>query len=72
MQELSEGYRNLVRHAKNLKLRNARERLGAYLWQRSQEAGGVLGFVLPQEKRLLASYLGMTPESLITRAARTG
>ncbi|RDW12438.1 helix-turn-helix domain-containing protein [Paracoccus thiocyanatus] len=64
VQDLSEGYRNLVRHAKNLKLRNARERLGAYLWQRSLDAGGVQGFVLPQEKRLLASYLGMTPESL--------
>ncbi|KRW96097.1 helix-turn-helix domain-containing protein [Paracoccus sp. PXZ] len=64
VQELSEGYRNLVRHAKNLKLRNARERLGAYLWQRSLDAGGAKGFVLPQEKRLLASYLGMTPESL--------
>ncbi len=64
VQELSEGYRNLVRHAKNLKLRNARERLGAYLWQRSLEEGGTQGFVLPQEKRLLASYLGMTPESL--------
>ncbi|ABL72302.1 MULTISPECIES: helix-turn-helix domain-containing protein [Paracoccus] len=64
VQELSEGYRNFVRHAKNLKLRNARERLGAYLWQRSLDTGGAQGFVLPQEKRLLASYLGMTPESL--------
>lgn len=64
VQELSEGYRSLVRHAKNLKLRNARERLGAYLLQKSLEAGEAKGFVLPQEKRLLASYLGMTPESL--------
>ncbi|UFM64499.1 helix-turn-helix domain-containing protein [Paracoccus sp. MA] len=69
VQELSEGYRNLVRHAKNLKLRNARERLGAYLLQRFSAAGGAQGFVLPQEKRLLASYLGMTPESL-SRAFR--
>ena len=63
VQELAEGYRSLVRHAKNLKLRNARERLGAYLLQRSDYAGAQ-GFVLPQEKRLLASYLGITPESL--------
>lgn len=70
VQDLSESYRSLVRHAKNLKLRNARERLAAYLLQRSAEAGNAKGFVLPQEKRLLASYLGMTPESL-SRAFRT-
>lgn len=62
--ELASGYRTMVRHAKNLKLRNSRERLAAYLLQQSAEQGGATGFVLPHEKRLLASYLGMTPESL--------
>lgn len=31
--ELASGYRGMVRHAKNLKLRNARERLAAFLLQ---------------------------------------
>ena len=64
MNELADGYRGLVRHAKNLKMRNTRERIAAYLLQQSQVLGGVPGFMLPVEKRLLASYLGMTPENL--------
>lgn len=67
--ELASGYRSMVRHAKSLKLRNARERLAALLLKLSADAGGVAGFVLPQEKRVLASFLGMTPESL-SRAFR--
>lgn len=62
--ELASGYRGMVRHAKATKLRSARERLAAFLLQQSAQRQGIAGFVLPQEKRILASYLGMTPESL--------
>lgn len=64
IEDLAFGYRSMVRHAKNLKLRSSRERLAAYLLTLSDEMGGVAGFSLPHEKRLIASYLGMTPESL--------
>lgn len=67
--ELASGYRGMVRHAKSLKLRNARERLAALLLRLSAQAGGAPGFMLPQEKRVLASYLGIAPESL-SRAFR--
>ncbi|MFC0200629.1 helix-turn-helix domain-containing protein [Paracoccus rhizosphaerae] len=68
--ELAESYRSMVRHTKSLKLRNARERLAAFLLRQSEAHGGSPGFRLPHEKRLVASYLGMTPESL-SRAFRS-
>lgn len=61
MSELAASYRIMVRHAKNLKLRTARERLAAWILT---QAGGGPSFVLPVEKRHLASYLGIAPESL--------
>lgn len=62
--ELAGCYRSVVRHAKGLKLRTSRERIAAYLLRQSVQAGNVAGYTLPVEKRLLASYLGMTPENL--------
>lgn len=62
--ELATCYRSIVRHTKNLKLRSTRERLAAYILQQAGGLHGISSFVLPIEKRLLASYLGMTPESL--------
>lgn len=67
--ELAGCYRAVVRHAKELKLRNSRERIAAYILRLSASMGGAAGFPLPVEKRLLASYLGMTPENL-SRALR--
>jgi len=64
IEELADCFRTMVRHAKNLKMRTARERLAAYLLDLSAAAGGAAGFALPVEKRTLASYLGMTPENL--------
>lgn len=64
IEELAFGYRSMVRHAKSLKLRSASERLASYLLKQSDELGGASGFQLPLEKRLIASYLGVTPESL--------
>jgi CRP/FNR family transcriptional regulator, transcriptional activator FtrB len=64
IQELAGGYRAMVRHAKGLKLRNSRERIASYLMRQARIAGDVRSFHLPVEKRLLASYLGMTAENL--------
>lgn len=61
MEELALGYRTMVRHAKNLKLRTARARLAAWILSSAQ---GVSAIILPAEKRHIASYLGITPESL--------
>jgi CRP/FNR family transcriptional activator FtrB len=62
--ELAAGYRSVVRNAKTLKLRNSRERVASYMLHQSLMAGGAASYILPVEKRLLASYLGMTPENL--------
>lgn len=62
--ELAGAYRAVVRHAKGLKLRTSRERVASYLLRLSRQAGDAPSYVLPVEKRLLASYLGMTPENL--------
>ena len=64
---LAVAYRGVVRHNKNLKLRNSRERIAAYVLRK---AGDRASLVLPVEKRQLASYLGMTPENL-SRAMRS-
>lgn len=70
MDEMARNYRVMVRHAKNLKLRNARERLAAWMLRESAYHGDALGFTLSVEKRRLASYLGITAESL-SRSLRT-
>lgn len=62
--ELAGAFRSMARHAKNLKLRTSRERIGCYLLKQSYLAGGADRFVLQVEKRRVASYLGMTPENL--------
>lgn len=68
--ELASCYRSVVRNAKSMKLRNSRERVASYLLRQSMLAGGAPTYTLPVEKRLLASYLGMTPENL-SRTLRT-
>lgn len=62
--ELAGCYRAVVRDTKGLKLRTTRERVAAYLLRQSRDAGDVEAFALPVEKKMLASFLGMTPESL--------
>lgn len=61
--ELASGYRGMVKHAKNLKLRTGQERLASHLL-RLREKTGALTFELDMEKRRLAACLGMTPENL--------
>lgn len=62
--DLAGGYRGLVRNVKNTKLRNSTERLANYLLalRAADNSGSVVR--LHHEKRVLASLLGMTPESL--------
>jgi CRP/FNR family transcriptional activator FtrB len=63
-EELSGCYRGVVRAVKNQKLRGASERLANYLVAEQISQGGGPTLVLPHEKRVLASLLGMTPENL--------
>lgn len=63
-QELSGCYRGLVRAVKNHKLRGGAERLANYLLTQRVRQGKTDTIVLPHEKRVLASLLGMTPENL--------
>ncbi|MBS0643508.1 MAG: helix-turn-helix domain-containing protein [Acetobacteraceae bacterium] len=68
-------FRRQIKHAKNLQLRSAEERIGCYLM-------GLLAAVppgepvrLPLEKRLIASQLGMTRETFsrtLSAVARRG
>ncbi|MBC7146916.1 MAG: cyclic nucleotide-binding domain-containing protein [Thioclava marina] len=67
--ELGRSYRAVVKSTKNLKLRTSLERLANHLLQRYAMEGNPTAFELGQEKRHLASYLGMTPENL-SRAIR--
>ena len=60
---LAGQFRRLVRQIKNLKLRTASERVGCYLLALSQRQGTPDRAVLPYEKNLIASELGMTRES---------
>lgn len=62
--ELAGAYRAVVRHAKGLKLRDSRERVASYLLRQSQLSDYASSYRIPVEKRLLSSYLGMTPENL--------
>lgn len=62
--ELAGAFRSVMRHAKSLKLRDARQRIAAYLLEQSRHADSSDDFTLQVEKRLIASYLGMTPENL--------
>ena len=62
--DLAIYYREAVKNTKNLKLRTSKERLANYLLKCRRRHGGENAFALPCEKRLLASYLGMTPENL--------
>jgi CRP/FNR family transcriptional activator FtrB len=62
--ELAGCYRGVVRAIKSQKLRRGVERVAAYLWARRARAGGADAITLPFGKRLIASLLDMTPETL--------
>jgi len=60
---LAGQFRRMVRQVKNLKLRSAVERVGCYILVLSSRQGTPDRAVLPYEKKLIASELGMTRES---------
>ena len=64
VKELALRYRDLVRALKNQKLRTGAERLANWIVQTDAQSGSTGHLILPLEKRLLASLLGMTPENL--------
>ncbi|MEQ1687887.1 MAG: cyclic nucleotide-binding domain-containing protein [Sphingopyxis sp.] len=63
MRELAMAFRDTVRALTDMKLRQSAERLGNHLLIESARVGSDY-FQLRNEKRLLASLLGMTPENL--------
>lgn len=62
--ELAMAYRGVVKELKNQKLRTSLERLANWLLLCDAESGGTGTFVLPFDKKVLASRLGMAPEVL--------
>jgi CRP/FNR family transcriptional regulator, transcriptional activator FtrB len=56
-------FRRQIKHAKNLQLRSAEERVGCYLLRLTEDAADGQPVRLPLEKRLIASHLGMTRET---------
>ncbi|WES32001.1 cyclic nucleotide-binding domain-containing protein [Varunaivibrio sulfuroxidans] len=63
MAELASCYRGVIKNTKNLKLRNATERLANYLLYCNETQGGHGVVTIDIEKRILASILGMSPEN---------
>lgn len=68
--ELASCYRAVVKDHKDLKLRTSIERLANRLLRYHKDQGETGKLVLPSDKRVLASQLGMTPENL-SRAFNT-
>jgi CRP/FNR family transcriptional regulator, transcriptional activator FtrB len=66
---LSRQCRAFMRQVAGLKRRSATRRLGCYILELAKQQGGT-AVVLPCEKRVLSSFLGMTPEHL-SRAFNT-
>lgn len=64
LRELAARYRAIVKDLKNMRLRTSIERLASWILHANAEAGGTGKFVIPIEKRSLASKLGMRPENL--------
>jgi CRP/FNR family transcriptional regulator, transcriptional activator FtrB len=60
---LAQQFRRMVRQIKNLKLRPVTQRVGCYVLALSARQGTPHQAVLPYEKNLIASELGMTRES---------
>lgn len=60
---LAGQFRRMVRQIKNLKLRSSTQRVGCYILALSKRQGTPDHAVLPYEKSLIASELGITRES---------
>ncbi len=64
VREMAERYRGIVRQLKDQKVRTGGERLAAWVLRNGVDQAGTLIAHIPCEKSKLASYLGMTPETL--------
>ena len=62
--ETARAYRKLVKELKTHKLRSSAQRLANWIIRESLTAENNDVVILQYEKRVLASYLGMTPENL--------
>ena len=62
--ELARAYRRLVKELKAQKLRSSAQRLANWIVKESLSNDGSDVVMIPYEKRVLAAYLGMTPENL--------
>lgn len=62
--EQARAYRRIVKELKTQKLRNSVERLANWVLKESAANGDADQITIPFEKRVLAAYLGMTPENL--------
>lgn len=62
--QLAAYWRRFIRQIKELKLYSAPERLARYLIELAAEEDGRLSVALPEDRKLVAARLGMTPESL--------
>lgn len=60
---LAQQFRRMVRQIKNLKLRSSTQRVGCYILALSARQGTPDRAILPYEKSLIASELGITRES---------
>lgn len=67
--ELAINCRRIVRILKGQKLRSGAERLANWILETDRRQGGRGRIVLAYDKRTLAAYLGMTPESLSRKFA---
>ena len=63
-EEMAVAYRSLVKELKNHKLRSSLERVANWLIAFDAASGDTGRFVLPFDKRILASRLGIVPEVL--------
>jgi CRP/FNR family transcriptional activator FtrB len=57
-------WRKLIRQIKDLKLKSAAERLAVFLIALAPSGSGAASVTLPQERKLIAAHIGVTPESL--------
>jgi len=62
--ELAACFRQVVKAQKNIKLRSGVERLANFLIRLDHDQKRSGEVILPFEKKILASYLGMSPENL--------
>ncbi|MBF0561155.1 MAG: cyclic nucleotide-binding domain-containing protein [Alphaproteobacteria bacterium] len=70
MASMSSHLRFLVKQIAELKLKTTEQRLGSYLLGQIQEGKMTATIHLPYDKKILASQLGMTPESLSRALAK--